>query len=152
MCLGIDSSRYAGLYNCIYKNDQAWTRGHAYGVSSYRQLINAKGRCPGVTGASRNPGACVVGWTCLPTHRDQYWVEAGECLVGLDVFYLFQNDESQLVLGVAANRLLPTLTWGFCCGAGGIRTPGTLARPAAFKAAAINRTLPPLPAGSPPAG
>ena len=33
---------------------------------------------------------------------------------------------------------------GFCCGAGGIRTPGTLACPAAFKAAAINQTLPPL--------
>src|SRR5262249_38869987 len=44
----------------------------------------------------------------------------------------------------------PGLDLGFCCGAGGIRTPGSLARPAAFKAAAINRTLPPLPAGSPP--
>jgi hypothetical protein len=102
MCLGINSSRYAGLYNCTYKNDQAWTWGHAYGVSSYRQLINAKDQCLGVAGASTNPGARVVGWTCLPTHRDQYWIEAGECLVGFDFFYLFQNDQSQLVLGVAA--------------------------------------------------
>src|SRR5262252_8055728 len=37
-------------------------------------------------------------------------------------------------------------------GAGGIRTPGSRERPAAFKAAAINRTLPPLQAGTPPAG
>ena len=41
---------------------------------------------------------------------------------------------------------------GFCCGAGGIRTPGTLACPAAFKAAAINQTLPPLQPGSPRSG
>ena len=37
-------------------------------------------------------------------------------------------------------------------GAGGIRTPGPRERPAAFKAAAINRTLPPLQAGTPPVG
>jgi hypothetical protein len=36
-------------------------------------IENKKGQCLGVAGGSTATGARIVGWTCLPSHHDQYW-------------------------------------------------------------------------------
>lgn len=77
-CLGIDHN--AGIWNCTEKgnDDQTWYfNGHyitgPYGIQ-YGMIENAKGQCLGVAGGSTAANAHIVGWGCLPTHHDQYWL------------------------------------------------------------------------------
>jgi hypothetical protein len=103
LCLGINSSGDAGQWYCTYQNDQAWHQGAQYGSSGYYQVINAKGQCLGVSGASKSEGARVVGFSCLSTHKDQYWTVRTS--VSCSGYYPVYNYNSGLVLGVSGNSL-----------------------------------------------
>jgi Ricin-type beta-trefoil lectin domain-like len=78
-CLGINSSRDAGIWNCTDAGnaDQAWYWKGTYITGPagivYGMIENRKGQCLGVAGGSTANGARIVGWTCLPSHHDQYW-------------------------------------------------------------------------------
>jgi hypothetical protein len=79
-CLGINSStRDAGIWNCTDagNSDQAWYWKGIYITGPHRivygMIENKKGQCLGVAGGSTKNGARIVGWTCLPSHHDQYW-------------------------------------------------------------------------------
>jgi hypothetical protein len=72
-CLGIDREGQAGNWYCTFENDQAWDLGREWGSSHYYELVNKKGQCLGVSGASKAEGARVVGFACIPSHPDQYW-------------------------------------------------------------------------------
>ncbi len=79
-CLGINYTNHnAGIWNCTEKgnDDQTWYFNGRwitgpYGIQ-YGMIENAKGQCLGVGGGSTAANAQIVGWTCLPTHHDQYW-------------------------------------------------------------------------------
>ena len=75
-CLGINSSRDAGIWNCTGGADQTWHWGSANSRNGdYHQIINKKGQCLGVAGGSTANGARIVGWSCLGSgHVDQYWL------------------------------------------------------------------------------
>jgi hypothetical protein len=113
-CLGIEqnSSKDAGIWNCTYANDQSWHLGQEEGTSGYYQVINAYGQCLGVAGGSDVEGAQVVGWTCEPTHPDQYWTFDLACETA-GTFFVF-NYHSGYVLGVAGGEKYngaPVVQW-----------------------------------------
>jgi hypothetical protein len=96
-CLGIGSSGNAVIWDCTYENDQSWHFGNEYGDTGYNQLINAKGQCLGIEGGSNEQGKPVVGATCEPTHKDQYWTFDNTGATG--DFWIF-NLYSPYVVGV----------------------------------------------------
>lgn len=115
-CLGIDSSGDAGDWTCTTKNDQAWRLGDNYDDSAYNMLVNEKGQCLGVAGASMAEGAQVVGYTCLPSHPDQYWDIAYEGSVDGYGEYTVEDLHSRLVLGVAGGSTAngaPVVQWKY---------------------------------------
>jgi hypothetical protein len=77
-CLGI-AGNDAGIWNCTDAGnaDQAWYWKGIYITGPdgivYGMIENKKGQCLGVAGGSTANGARIVGWTCLPSHHDQYW-------------------------------------------------------------------------------
>lgn len=74
VCIGIAKDGDAHIYDCTYKNDQAWYRRGEIDHSGYYQLVNAKGKCLSVAGRGRARGAQVIAGKCLGTkHHEQYW-------------------------------------------------------------------------------
>jgi hypothetical protein len=77
-CLGI-AGNDAGIWNCTDAGnaDQAWYWRGTFITGPdgivYGMIENKKGQCLGVAGGSTANGARIVGWTCLPSHHDQYW-------------------------------------------------------------------------------
>ena len=103
LCLGIAGGRSdarAVQWNCNNSANQAWHWGTEYGNSGYDQLITGDGQCLGVRGGSTVVGAQVVGWNCLPGHRDQYWYMPSLSCSG---YYPIANLNSGQVVGVTGN-------------------------------------------------
>jgi hypothetical protein len=69
-CIGI-SGNLAGDWNCTTNPDQTWHWGSAI-ASGWYQLVNGKGQCLAVNGASDSAGARILGWSCVGS-ADQYW-------------------------------------------------------------------------------
>jgi hypothetical protein len=102
-CLGIDASHKAGIWNCTWRNDQAWHLGSQINGSGYYQFINDHGKCLGVAGGSTAEGARVVDFRCEgPTHPDQYWTFY-QTSPGDPIYWVF-NYNSNYVLGVEGGR------------------------------------------------
>jgi hypothetical protein len=100
-CLGIGSGGGAGNWYCTFTNDQAWDLGRRWGTTGYYELVNKKGQCLGVSGASTAEGARVVGWTCIARHPDQYWGFSAIYSGGVQIGWAVVNLHSGYVLGVA---------------------------------------------------
>jgi hypothetical protein len=100
-CLGVGANREAGDWLCTMVHDQAWDLGRRWGKSPYYELVNKKGQCLGVSGASKKKGARVVGWTCIASHPDQYWGFAEPTGTTFKGSYAIINLNSKYVLGVA---------------------------------------------------
>jgi Ricin-type beta-trefoil lectin domain-like len=103
LCLGIAGGRAnarAVQWNCNNSANQAWHWGAEYGNSGYYQLANGDNQCLGILGGSTAVGAQVVGWSCLPGHRDQYWYMPGLTCNG---DYPIANLKSGQVVGVSGN-------------------------------------------------
>ena len=103
LCLGIAGGRAnarAVQWNCNNSANQAWHWGAEYGNSGYYQLVNGDNQCLGIRGGSTAVGAQVVGWNCLPGHRDQYWYTPGLTCNG---YYPIANLKSGQVVGVSGN-------------------------------------------------
>jgi Ricin-type beta-trefoil lectin domain-like len=72
----------------------------------------------GVSGALKSQGAPVVGFTCILSHRDQYWAvdTSVTCSRSGVPFYLVVNLNSGLDLGVAGNSPsngAPVVQWPY---------------------------------------
>jgi hypothetical protein len=70
-CVGINSSGYAGIWDCTGAEDQTWHWANA-NVDHWYKLVNGNGQCLGVEGGSVSEGAKVKGGAC-PNNADQYW-------------------------------------------------------------------------------
>jgi Ricin-type beta-trefoil lectin domain-like len=73
-CIGINTSGYAGIWNCTSNPDQTWHWQNfiSYGGLNWAELANGNNMCLGVSAGSTSQGARIRDWQCTGV-ANEYW-------------------------------------------------------------------------------